>query len=67
MRPLTVRMAQRCEDAQTIRCRCRCNGACHGAHRGWVGTLPDFDPHRPAQAWVQLQLPLPVSCLRRVS
>lgn len=56
-RALSVRSAQKCEDAVGTRCRCRCGGTLHGAARGWVGALPPSDPHRPARAWLQLALP----------
>lgn len=45
MNPLSERQAQRCEDAKEPKCKCRCNGALHGAKRGPVGGLSMGDPH----------------------
>ena len=47
-RRLALRDAQRCEDATTPRCACRCRGRLHGAKRGSVLALDASDPHRPA-------------------
>jgi hypothetical protein len=52
MKALSLRQAQNCENAQGDRCRCRCNGAFHGAARMAQDTgrkffeqLPQEDPH----------------------
>jgi hypothetical protein len=66
MRAISAKQAQRCEDAEGPRCRCRCGGIMHGSRRGWVGALPPGDPHRPDRAWVQLQL-FDLRPLRRAS
>lgn len=47
-RPLTQREADRCENARTPVCRCRCGGAFHGKGRvpdGDFSKLPPEDPH----------------------
>lgn len=46
---ISRRAAQNCEDALEAECRCRCQGALHGAKRGKVGTLPMDDPHSPSR------------------
>jgi hypothetical protein len=55
-RALGERNAQRCEEATTPKCRCRCDGWFHGANRtarrgaGRVESLwelPATDPHHP--------------------
>lgn len=66
MRALSARQAQRCEDAANPRCRCRCGGALHGAHRGRVESLELSDPHHPGVDWVQLRLFEPPPRLRLV-
>lgn len=48
-RALSKQEAQNCEDAKELVCRCRCNGAHHGAKRGAVGSLPLDDPHSPSR------------------
>lgn len=51
MKKLTARQARACEEATLPRCRCRCNGALHGAKRNkgagatWFSRLPESDPH----------------------
>jgi hypothetical protein len=45
MRNLTQRQAQRCEDAKSKRCRCRCGGTMHGVARGDVLALDEGDAH----------------------
>jgi hypothetical protein len=49
MMRLSMRSAQRCETAQTKRCKCRCGGLLHGAKRGqdagFFKSLPLTDPH----------------------
>ena len=50
---LTQREAERCEMAQEPACKCRCEGAKHGAGRigkgGDFSLLPEDDPHyRPS-------------------
>jgi hypothetical protein len=45
MRTLSRRQAQRCEDGEGKRCRCRCGGKYHGARRGEVSHRPPGDPH----------------------
>lgn len=68
---LTAGEAARCEMARCGRCRCRCNGAHHGARRtadpAELVALPASDPHRPDHvqlaldlgvAWRQLDLPV---------
>jgi hypothetical protein len=45
MRGLTKRQAQRCEDARSKRCRCRCEGKLHGVNRGDVTELDESDAH----------------------
>jgi hypothetical protein len=50
MRALNQRQAQRCEDAKTKRCRCRCGGAMHGVERGDVLDLAADDPHHAEEA-----------------
>lgn len=54
MRALSLRQAQRCENAVHPKCRCRCGGAFHGSARVKAGglderqafeQLPEDDPH----------------------
>lgn len=52
MRPLSEYAVYRCEQATTPRCRCRCQGALHGAkragdrpRRAFFERLPKDDPH----------------------
>lgn len=45
MNSLSIKQAQRCEDASEPTCKCRCAGALHGAKRGTVLALPKGDPH----------------------
>lgn len=47
-RRLSYREAQRCENGETARCRCRCKRARHGLARGNVSLLPANDPHAVA-------------------
>lgn len=49
MKALSIRVAQRCEDALEDACKCRCGGKLHGARRGKVMNLPFSDPHSPAR------------------
>jgi hypothetical protein len=45
-RRLTRSQATACENAHSPRCRCRCQGALHGARRATdVAELPPSDPH----------------------
>lgn len=55
-KPLTDKQAQACENAMQPVCKCRCNGALHGANRGGTAAdggldraffeaLPADDPH----------------------
>jgi hypothetical protein len=48
-RPLSQREAERCEQATTPVCKCRCRGALHGARRvpsgGDFSVLHTDDPH----------------------
>jgi hypothetical protein len=45
-RRLTRTQATACEIAHSPRCRCRCQGALHGARRTTdVAALPTSDPH----------------------
>lgn len=64
LRALSRRQALTCETSATGRCRCRCNGACHGANRT---SLPEYfeqlaqsDPHWLPERSRQLPLPRPV-------
>lgn len=45
MNSLSLKQAQRCEDAAEPMCKCRCGGAFHGAKRGTVLMLCSSDPH----------------------
>lgn len=45
---LSASSARSCETAATPQCRCRCNGALHGAARGPISGLPVTDPHSPS-------------------
>lgn len=52
-RALSLRAAQRCENAIGPRCRCRCEGKLHGAvrlakdaPREEYAALPEDDPHK---------------------
>jgi DnaJ-class molecular chaperone len=48
-RALSFRAAQECETARGPVCKCRCNGALHGAARvGDTRALPLDDPHSPS-------------------
>lgn len=47
MKALSQRQADRCENARTPHCRCRCGGAFHGTGRP-AGTVPIADAHAPA-------------------
>jgi hypothetical protein len=57
MKELSLRQAQRCEEAREPVCKCRCGGRLHGAKRNggsasFFGELPEDDPHHvdtPAQ------------------
>ena len=57
MKRISSSAAQRCEDAATKRCRCRCKGVLHGARRGEVEALHLNDPHNPRTV-EQMKLPL---------
>ena len=50
MKQLGLKAAQRCENSEHGRCRCRCGGRLHGAKRGldedFFATLDPSDPHR---------------------
>jgi hypothetical protein len=63
MRALSARQAATCEMSKTPRCKCRCQGALHGARRrngalvavpadqslfDWLRARPESDPHRAA-------------------
>jgi len=71
MKPLSLKQAYACENALYPTCKCRCNGALHGAARGnglknnrrWFEELPENDPHyiKPKDnknRLIQLALPL---------
>lgn len=45
MKNLSIKQAQKCEDAKEPLCKCRCKGALHGAKRGSVRKLAFGDPH----------------------
>ena len=71
MRAMTIRKAIECETAATVRCRCRCAGALHGARRTDVAVdfhdLDEADPHyvpipprRGRQLSLDLDLPAAV-------
>ena len=49
LRALSLRSADRCENAVNHVCKCRCGGKLHGAKRGNVRDLPFDDPHSPAR------------------
>ena len=66
MKALTQRLAAACETAITPppKCKCRCNGAVHGAARHIFGdvlfylvSLPPTDPHWVKNKNIQLRLP----------
>lgn len=44
-RPLSWYAANRCENAEHPKCRCRCRGKLHGAARAKPHDLPTDDPH----------------------
>lgn len=48
-RALSVKQADKCEQAKEHVCKCRCGGALHGAKRGsgitFFNRLPANDPH----------------------
>lgn len=44
-RRISYYQANRCENAEHPRCRCRCGGALHGRGRGDPQDLPYDDPH----------------------
>lgn len=56
-KPLTLRQAQRCEEACEPICKCRCGGALHGAARGkgqsFFEVLAADDPHYVPSAEVK--------------
>ena len=61
MRQLSQTQANRCENATTPRCRCRCGGAFHGAARvtkDELGLLARDDPHRAVGVKDPVQLTL---------
>lgn len=64
MKPLLPSQAVTCENAQTTRCICRCNGELHGAGRSripeYFEQLPTDDPHWLPERSYQLPLPRPV-------
>ncbi len=46
MRALTLAQAASCENATTLRCRCRCSGLAHGRQTHFIfQELPESDPH----------------------
>jgi hypothetical protein len=49
LKPLSLKQADRCEQAREPVCKCRCGGALHGAKRGdgraFFESLPADDPH----------------------
>lgn len=63
MKPLSENQARNCEEAKHPICKCRCNGALHGARRGgaapsrqWYETLREDDPHFvPSAAYKERQ------------
>jgi hypothetical protein len=58
-RALSEKQAQRCEQATTPRCKCRCGGQFHGSKRAGEATpdrsffesLPTDDPHALPKKW----------------
>jgi len=70
MKLLSLFQAGRCERAKPgTPCRCRCNGALHGAARGldeaFFAALPETDPHKardrpPGKVRTRRVKPLPL-------
>ena len=67
MRALSGRQALTCENATSVRCRCRCGGALHGTARSrlpeYFEQLDEEDPHWVKQKSRQLPLPAPVGAV----
>jgi hypothetical protein len=64
LRVLSARQVVVCESSESRRCRCRCNGALHGAQRSELSEffeqLPETDPHWLKEKSRQLPLPAPI-------